>query len=230
MRADDLPEVRGLPLFEGISEDAFASIARAAYVQNFPPQVELIREGDKADFLHVVVSGTVELFSEWEGHDTTLSLAGPRTTFILAATVKDRPYLMSARTLERTRLVLLPSEDVRAVFEIDDGFARAVVTELATAFRGAIRALKNQKMRNSVERLAAWLLAERTRLGDSFELRLEKRRLASWLGMQPENLSRTFAQLRDHGVEVNGALVTLADPAALQRLARPTPMMDDLAS
>lgn len=44
---------------------------RCAYVQNFPPQIELITEGEPSDFLHVALSGTVDLFSTWNGHDTS---------------------------------------------------------------------------------------------------------------------------------------------------------------
>ena len=43
----------------------------------------------------------------------------PISTFILAATIKDAPYLMSARTLEKSRIALIPSQDVRAIFDAD---------------------------------------------------------------------------------------------------------------
>lgn len=172
MRGIDLPEVRALPLFQGMAEDAFETLARGAYVQTFPPQIELIREGDPADFLHVVVSGRVEMFAGWKDRETTLTFVGQNETFILAATVKDRPNLMSARTLERSRIVLLPSEDVRAVFDEDGGFARAVVDELARSYRVKVRALKNVKLRTALERTAAYLLRRRAEEGDVFDLGL----------------------------------------------------------
>jgi hypothetical protein len=34
--------------------------------------------------------------------------------------------------------------------------------------------------------------------------------------MQPETLSRAFAKLRQHGVEVTGSMVTIADVARLK--------------
>ena len=55
----------------------------------------------------------------------------------------------------------------------------------------------------------------------------EKRVLASLLGMTPENLSRAFANLGDYGVVVNGPLVSLTRPVPLQRLAKPTPLIDN---
>ena len=61
MRSEELPAIRQLPLFADMSEDSFTSLLQAAYLQTFPPQVQLITEGDAADFLHVVVEGTIEI-------------------------------------------------------------------------------------------------------------------------------------------------------------------------
>lgn len=227
MRAEDLPELRQLELFAEMGPDAFEAVTRGAYVQTFPPAIELVTEGDPSDFLHIVLSGAVEMLGTWNGRETTVATVFPVHAFILAATIKDRPYLMSARTLEKSRIALIPSEDVRAIFYADHDFARAVVTALADSYRVKVKALKNIKLRTGQERLAAYLLHARGDGPARFELRLEKRRLASLLGMTAENLSRAFGALRAHGVEVNGAEVTLHDEGALRRIARPTPLIDD---
>lgn len=85
----------------------------------------------EADFLHVLIEGSVELHAAWGGSQTTMAILQPVTTFILAATITDPPRLMSARTLEKTRVILPPSEDVRAIFRRDRAFADAVVVEPA---------------------------------------------------------------------------------------------------
>jgi CRP/FNR family transcriptional regulator, transcriptional activator FtrB len=228
MRPDDIPELRALELFRDMTAESFEGLARGAYVQTFPPQVQLIAEGDHADFLHVVLSGQVELFAGWSDRETVMATLRPVSTFILAATVRDRPYLMSARTLEKARIALIPSEDVRAIFERDGAFARAVVVELAACYRTAIKTTKDLKLRSAIERLANYLLRQRSRLGPRFELPIEKRRLASYLGMTPENLSRSFATLSQYGVVVEGPMISIPEPADLMRLARPTQLIDDM--
>jgi CRP/FNR family transcriptional activator FtrB len=62
--------------------------------------------------------------------------------------------------------------------------------------------------------------------GIPFRLPMEKKALASLLGMRPENLSRSFAELADLGVAVVGSKVTISDMAALTELARPNPLID----
>jgi CRP/FNR family transcriptional activator FtrB len=221
-------EVRDLALFADMDQVNFESLMRGSYVQNFPPRIDLITEGDSPDFLHVVVSGAVDLFSSWNGRETSMATVRPVSTFILAATIKDAPYLMSARTLEKSRIILLPSEDVRQVFEKDGAFARAIVTELSQCYRAVIKNTKDLKLRTSLERLANYLLRQMGRTGsNAFDLLMEKRRLASFLGMTPENLSRAFKGLEPYGVRVDGNHIKITDAEELMRFAKPSPLIDD---
>ena len=229
MRSDDLPAIRNLDLFRSMADDQFERLARVAYLQSFPPRVELITEGDPSDFLHIVVEGSVDLFASWNGRETSMATVRPVTTFILAATIRDAPYLMSARTLEKSRIILIPSEDVRTAFDADNDFARAVVRELAQCYRSVVKAQKDLKLRSALERLANYLLRQQKRAGGdaAFVLPHDKRRLASFLGMTPENLSRAFKSLQNYGVGVDGSTVTVNDQADLEKLARPSPLIDD---
>ncbi len=212
-----------------MEESHFDGLMRAAYVQNFPPHVELITEGDISDFLHIVLVGTVELFSTWNNRETSLAMVRPVSTFILAATIRDAPYLMSARTLEKSRIALIPSQDVRRAFGEDAAFARAIVDELANCYRAVVKNTKDLKLRTSLERLANYLLREQRRQAGApqFDLPFEKRRLASFLGMTPENLSRAFKGLRPYGVVVDGSCMTITDQADLEGFAKPSPLIDN---
>jgi CRP/FNR family transcriptional activator FtrB len=224
-------EVRNLALFADMKEENFEALMRAAYVQNFPPRIDLIAEGDAPDFLHIVVSGAVDLFSSWNGRETSLATVRPVSTFILAATIRHAPYLMSARTLEKSRIVLLPSEDVRSVFDADNAFARAIVAELSRCYRSVVKNTKDLKLRTSRERLANYLLRQRTRArSDTFDLTMEKRRLASFLGMTPENLSRAFKGLEPYGVNVDGNRILISDLDDLTAFAKPSTLIDDLST
>ena len=229
MPESDYPDIRELHLFKDMADEHFLSLMRGAYVQNFPPQIEMIAEGDPSDFLHIVLSGAVDLYAEWNDRQTSLATVRPISTFILAATIKDAPYLMSARTLEKSRIALIPSQDVRAIFEADNGFARAIVTELAQAYRRKVKTTKELKLRTSLERLANYLLREQGRAGGaaSFDLPFEKWRLASLLGMTPENLSRAFKSLMPYGVMVAGNRITITQQDELERFAKPSPLIDD---
>jgi len=228
MRPEDLPEVRKLPLFRDMAQASFDELLGRSYVQSFPAGLEMIRQGDPADFLHVVLEGSVELFAKWNGRECTMAVLRPVSSFILAACIKDAPYLMSARTLTRSRLILIPSADLRAIFRRDTEFAVSVINELAASFRSIVRNTKGLKLRNSRERVASYFLRQSRLMGDapSYMLPVEKRLLASYLGMTPENLSRTLKALEDHGVKMDGMRVIITDRAKLTALAQPDTLID----
>ena len=229
MRANDIPLVRELDLFAEMAETNFDNLMQAAFLQRFPAQMQLITEGDPADFLHVVVDGGVELYAGANGRETSVEIVHPVSTFILAAVLRDQVYLMSARTIDNARILMIPAENVRAIFADDAVFARAVVRELSGRYRAVVKSLKNHKLRNAVERLANYLLREEAEQASSGKVMLEidKRTLAALLGMTPENLSRAFGTLKPYGVEVNGRVIHLTKIDDLRRIAKPHPLIDD---
>lgn len=224
-----LEEIRASELFARTSDAGFSILTRGAYVQTFPPLMDLVTEGDLPDFLYILASGNVELFARWNERETTMGFLRENDTFILAATIRDRPYLMSARTLSKSRLIMIPSADVREAFESDPEFAKAIVSELAGCYRKSVKQSKSIKLRTSTERLANYLLRQSQKAGGatSFTLPQEKRRLAAYLGMTPENLSRAMASLRELGVDVKGQKVRLTDVPALTDFAKPDPLIDN---
>lgn len=229
MRPSDLPKVRELRLFESMSDKNFAEIMHAAYLQNFPAQVQLITEGDNADFLFVVLDGCIELFTEANGREATLAMVWPVGSFILAAVLKDAVYLMSARTVKKSRVLMIPAQNVSEAFEHDDAFARAIVVELASCYRAVVKDHKDLKLRTAVERLANRILRYHRDQGmnGSIDLPYDKKTLAALLGMTPENLSRAFGTLKPYGVTVTGSKVKLSDLEGLKTLAKPNPLIDD---
>ncbi len=228
MRQSDGEMIRALPLFCDMSEANFKQLVSAAFLQRFPQHVGLISEGDLPDFLHIVVDGSVELFGTHDGHETTIDIIRPVTTFILAAVIRDAVYLKSARTLTPAQVLMIPAQTVRDVFGRDAAFARAIVNELAERYRGVVRSLKNEKLRNSAERLANWILHADALQGNqrSIELKFDKRTLASRLGMTPENLSRNLALLTKYGVRSSGRDIAIEDPSALAQFAKPNALID----
>ena len=152
MRSEDQHEMRSLPLFSGAAARHVEHMLRVSFLQRFPAHVELVREKEPADFLHVVVDGQVEVFAAYRDRETTVAVLGPGHSFIVAAVVLDKVYLKSARALSPCRILMIPADAVRTYFSEDAAFARALAVELAIAYRGVVKELKNQKLRSSLDR------------------------------------------------------------------------------
>lgn len=228
MRKGERPELAKLSLFAEMNEEQRERVFSASHLQVFPPQLTLMEAGQKPDFLYVLVDGLVELFTTNADRESTLAIVEPVSSFILAALITDQPFLMSARTLTSSRVMLIPAELLRDVIKRDGALMQQAMRELAVGYRNMVRSLTDMKLRQSTERLGNYLLLESFRRnGDmDFQLRGGKKLLASLLGMTPENLSRAFSALSKYGVLVNGANIKIMDHDALMKFARPDPFQD----
>jgi CRP/FNR family transcriptional activator FtrB len=227
MRESDESLIRGFPIFRGVSNVAFDQLAAVSSLADFEPGHVLLREGERPSHLFVLLNGVVETFSEHAGKKTTLSFIRPPSAFIVAAVWLDQVQLTSARVLLRSRILAIPATAVRAAIREDHSFTIAAGVELAIRYRDVMKELKNQRMRDASDRLANWLLTECQALGGAPEFRIQigKSALAARLGITGEHLSRSFAQLRMHGVETDGQDVRI-DVDALAAFAKPDPLID----
>jgi CRP/FNR family transcriptional regulator, transcriptional activator FtrB len=232
LRPHELAQLKALPLFSEMKEESLASLLDAALLQQFPSGVILVREGDHADFLHVLVEGLAEIYTEQNGGEWGIHLISPVTTFILAAVVSDQPYLNSARTLADSRVLLIPAQRVRDIFDRDVAFARVVARELAFAYRSSVKKLKGYMARSSVERLANWILAEahKDAAQGNIVVPFDRGTLASHIGTTRENLSRSLALLTEHGVRVRGREIVIDNKEQLEAFAHPQRFIDDPTS
>ncbi|MGJ3263240.1 MAG: cyclic nucleotide-binding domain-containing protein [Salinarimonas sp.] len=228
MHPDQKREIRHLPLFRHMLLASFEALMQSADAISCASGERLIEQGEPADYLHVVIEGAIELYARWKDRESTMAVVGPAGSFILAACIRDAPYLMSARALERARVLRIPASDLRAVFRRDPEFAVSVSQELAGAYRSVVRHAKGLKLRTSRERIASHLLRQSRQAGDAdtYVLAVEKRLLASYLGMTPENLSRALRSLEDDGLKLDGLRVTITDRAKLTALASPDWLID----
>ena len=226
MRSSDANLIRGISYFSGVSDVVFEQVTAEAVIAEFPADHLLLTEGERPEFLFVLLNGLVETFSESEGKSTTLSFIRPPAAFIVAAVWMNQPQLNSVRTLSPSRILSVPAETVRHALASDRGFCEAAGRELAIRYRDVFKELKNQRMRNATDRLANWLLTESQVAGSpEFQIEIGKSVLAGRLGISSEHLSRAFAQLREHGVETDGKLMRI-DPIKLAVFAKPNPLID----
>jgi CRP/FNR family transcriptional regulator, transcriptional activator FtrB len=229
MRNAEFEEVAALPLFAELSPEYREQLLRRALVQRVPTGVTLFEQGDPADFLYILIEGAVELRADdGAGHEALVEVVQPVDSFILAAVVTDAPLLMTARTLTRSRLLLLPAATLRSELCEQPALALMLLASLAGQYRGLVRQIKALKLRTSAERIGCYLLSLAREQGGSgtIELPYSKRALAERMGMTPENLSRAFAALRERGVRMNRSRVVIEDVDRLESFCRLDALID----
>lgn len=219
MNDADLEQLRANRLFSEMSESARESLFEDVLVLDMQTGTTLFRQGEDARFMHVVLSGRVALLGKFEDKgETVVEFFDVDDVFIVPAVILAAPYLMSARTVENSRIVMVPAQRFRDMLERDHALAVAGARELSHHWRLLIRQVKDLKLRSAPQRLGSYLLgmADTEALRASIELPEPRGLLARRLGMTPENLSRAFARLRELSVTARGRKIELGDVPALR--------------
>lgn len=232
MNLEDIAAIKQLELFTNVKEEIFQSLIKNGFFKNFPEGAILINQDQCADFLYILIEGSIEIFSYTQDKHTILDFIEPTTLFTLTAILNDDVCLQSVKTLSNVTVFMIPAEKVRQAIEEDPNLMRAVIKELTHKYRHTIKELKNQKLRSSSERLANWLIkcAKKKKQIHFIDLPCEKRVLARFLGMTAENLSRSFSQLAKHGIKVDGSRIVFVDMHKLENFAHPDPLIDKIES
>ncbi len=222
--AADKDEIDALPLFSGVGRAALSRLLQFSTIQRYPSGTLLFEQGDQPDKLHVVVSGTVEIFSSGGGREWGVMLLNAGDIFMPGAVLFNEPYTTSARTLGFCRMLLLDADRVRMEAATSVALAMQLSRAMAGQFRVALRQVLDLKSRTAAQRLGSFLL----KVADSSdcaapELPMRKRNLAARIGMTPETLSRTLQVLADNGLVVRGRQIIVRDRARIEAFCGPDP-------
>ena len=210
-----------IPLFSDLDGDELDTLAGHAEALSCDKGNYLFREGDKADHLYLLVSGLVQLTAKGpEGQQTVIEILYPGDAFIMAAVFAQKRFLMSAEVVKKAQVIRIPAEDLISLIRGGGDFGLRMMASLSTQFRTMVRQVKNQRLRTTAQRVAAFLLDlayEQGRGETLITLPHTKKMLAALLGMSQEGLSRTFAALKEQGVDVAHNRVQIESIPKLRR-------------
>ncbi len=231
MTFETVERPRAAPLPEALFKDTLQRLTPAPVERVLPSGVVIEEHGVVPEFLHVLVSGSVQMYGSLSSRVSTVDFIEAPDAIGLAAVVSNQMALASYITMTRCRILSVSAEAARAALTDDHGFATAVARHLARQTRRRVRAVHNQKLRTGIERLANWVLATWIASGrnETFKRPVKKLVLASLLGLTPESLSRCSAQLTSHGASLEGSEIKVFDVDLLARLARPNMLLDEHA-
>ena len=204
-----LSVLRSSSLFSGISESELTAMLSCldTRTERFPKDAFLLRVGDTADSVGLVLSGSVLVIQEdvW-GNRNILSKAGPGQTFAIAFACAPGSVLnvsVSAETpvtamfLNVKRVLnLCPS-----ACEHHSCIIRNLLGELAEKNLRFSEKLTHMGQRTTRAKLLSYFSAEAQRLGTyEFDIPFSRQQLADYLAVERSGLSLELGKLRDEGL------------------------------
>jgi CRP/FNR family transcriptional regulator, transcriptional activator FtrB len=211
-----------------VPEATIDRLAGQAALHRVPSGSTLFEQAEIPAFALLLVAGSVELLAVRGAEETLVEFVRAPDLLLPAAVLNHQPYLMRARVLDEAHLVMIQAEAFRQAVASDQALCLAVLACQAAQFRRQIKHAKNLQLRSAEERVGCYLLrlAEDTRQGEPVRLPLEKRLIASQLGMTRETFSRLLAGLTRHGIRVEGELVHVEDATTAQARFHLDPLLD----
>lgn len=200
-------------------------LAAWSVLHRVPAGSQLFEQAETPAFALLLVSGGVELLGIRGREETMVEFVRAPDLLLPAAVLNRQPYLLCARVLTEAHLVMIQADTFRHAIASDHSLCLAVLACQAAQFRRQVRLAKSIMQRSAEERVGCYLL-HLASAGTSVRLPLEKRLVASQLGMTRETFSRTLASVARYGLKVDGELVTIVDSQAALARFRLDPLID----
>jgi CRP/FNR family transcriptional regulator, transcriptional activator FtrB len=217
-----------VPWLDAVSSGTLDQLAEQSVLHRMPSGSMLFEQSETPAFLQVLVGGSVELLAVRGTDEMLVEFVRAIDLLLPAAVLNRQPYLLRARVLDEAHLVLVHAETFRQAVTADHALCLAVLACQAGQFRCQIKHAKNLTLRSAEQRAGCYLLrlADEAPPGAPIRLPLEKRLIASQLGMTRETFSRTLAAVARHGLRVEGDVVIVENATAARTRFRLDPLID----
>ena len=147
-----------VPLLSCLADGARSRLLEQASVQRYAAGKMIFSENERASELQIVLTGIVDLSCRYDGREKTALLLSAGDVLMPAAALFNEPYLVAARALTATRVLIIGAEDIRAEAARSPVLAFEVAKVIAGQWRVALRIILDLKCRSPSQRLAAFLL------------------------------------------------------------------------
>ena len=195
------PVLRSSQLFSGVSEEELTAMLTClgAEKRSFPKEAFLLRSGDTAESIGLVLSGSVLVIQEdiW-GNRNILSKAGPGQTFgavLNVSVVAETPVTVLLMNVKRI-LNVCPSACTH-----HSRIIRNLLGELAEKNLRFGEKLTHMGQRTTRAKLMSYFSAEAQRLGTyEFDVPFSRQQLADYLAVERSGLSLELGKMKKDGL------------------------------
>ena len=201
-----LPVIRSAQLFSGISEEELSMVLSCLHAEqkDFSKEAFVLRAGDTADSIGLVLSGSVLIIQEdiW-GNRNILSKAGPGQTFAAAFACAPGSVLNVSVIAETPATVMLKRilDVCPSTCAHHSRIIRNLLGELAEKNLRFSEKLTHMGQRTTRAKLMSYLSAEAQRRGEyEFDIPFSRQQLADYLGVERSGLSLELGKMRAEGL------------------------------
>jgi CRP-like cAMP-binding protein len=125
-----------IPLFSGLSPKLMHTLAATASDRSYPPGEVIVKQGEKAIGLYIIVDGKVDV----EKSGKTVATLGPGQFFGEMALLDEEPRTATVRAATRCRCVVVHSWEFWSSVGKDPEALRSLLKEAVRRLKGSVPA------------------------------------------------------------------------------------------
>jgi len=132
--------LRNSEVFDGLSDDELAPIAKMATEASYQAGEEIFAENDEARYLYVVTEGRVQvLINVGRGRQVVVDTVTRDGSFGWSALVPPYFYTGGAKCSEPTRVVAIPGDELRALCMDNCRICHTIMERLASIISARLK-------------------------------------------------------------------------------------------
>ena len=201
-------------MFRDMPAKRLGQLLKDARVHDHPADMLLFVQGDDAAACYIVLEGWVKLFRSTVGGDeAVIGVLTAHQSFAEAPALVGGIFPVSAQAVTPVRVIRIPADSLRRTMLAEPEICMAMLASTLRHLRLLVAEIEHLKAQTGAQRVAEFLVSlAACESGAAWvALPYDKTLIAGRLGIKPESLSRAFQKLRDHGVRVEHAHVSIAD-------------------
>lgn len=158
--ASRIDALRTVPLLADLHDDVMDRLATMALVVDVVPGTVLMREGEQADGLYVVLGGRLEVTKRVGPDDLPVGVVGPGEVVGEMALLEQGPRTATVRALDPGRTLFIARDAFLDLVATDSTVSLALVHTLGTRLRSSQAMLQQREKLAALGTLAAGLAHE----------------------------------------------------------------------
>lgn len=209
------------PLLEIVNGELLESLIKAGRTKTFNEGAEIFAEGERADFLPIIVAGRVKMIHFLEaGKEVILGIFAQGEMFAVPPVFDGAPYPSTAIALEKTELLLLRRKDFLRLLKESSEFSFAVIGWMCEMLREKSATIQNLATSSPEHRAGNILVRAAEKNGDesgAIKISLLRRDIAEMAGLTTETTIRAIRRLAAKNlVRIERGKIIIDDIASLR--------------
>lgn len=212
--------------FCDLPKEPLQELERIKYASGYPEGAVLFVEGQSPRGVYIVCAGRVKLSTtSREGKSLILRIAHGGEVLGLHATVSDKPYELTAETLQPCQLDFIKREDFMKFLRTYADACLNAAKHLSQNVQDAYETIRSLGLSHSVSEKVARLLlewavdGETTQDGVRIKVSLTHEEMAQLIGTSRETVTRVLGEFRDKGLaQLRGSTLMIRNKPALEKL------------